>query len=416
MAKARRRKGPTPRSKLAPAPRRGPSRRTAVIVGVLVLAVLAALAAVLLLRGGEEEASSAPPNVGSLADCADAASQADARGCYIDGLAAEVDAAADPAAAVAAIADEVRASGDGFLISNCHGFMHTVGREYATEHGLTLATLMDSLPQTNDAGCAAGFAHGLVTGVAPQIDLSDPEAAAAVCGGSETRYQRYSCVHGFGHAFMRLSNEELPAALALCGKLGDVGADCAQGVYHDYWFAVAGLDSAEAPADAETDPRVLCAEQPDAFVRQCWYRAFIENRPPGAVDQAADLGSLCLELEGLQRESCITAASVVGPADPRAQLVLCSGLRGTDATACIRGIKVQNFLEGDTATYLDLIRRCDVFAGATGRFCNRWLGKVIAVVTDGEFAEEGCPQLEGAAEDACRAGARSYEDPLVTFS
>jgi hypothetical protein len=380
------------------------------------LVAVGAVAAVLVLRGGEEDASSAPSDVAALADCGSAGSEDEARACYIEGLATEVDAADDPAAAVAAIAEEVRASGDGSLISNCHGYMHTVGREYATEHGLTLANLMGSLPQTNDAGCAAGFAHGLVTGVAPQIDLSDPEAAAEVCGESETRYQRYSCVHGFGHAFMRLSNEELPAALALCGKLGDVGADCAQGVYHDYWFAVAGLDSTQTPADPETDPRVLCADQPDDFVRQCWYRAYIENRPPGAVDQAADLGALCLELEGLQRESCITAASVVGPADPRAQIVLCSGLRGSDATACIRGIKVQNFLEGDTATYLDLIRRCDVFTGETGRFCNRWLGKVIAVVTDGAFAEEGCPQLEGAAEDACRAGARSYEEPLVTFS
>jgi len=377
---------------------------------------VAALAAVLLLRGGEDDAAPAARGGDGLAGCAAAPSEEEARACYVDGLAAEVEAAGDPAAAVAAISADVRASGDGFLISNCHGFMHTVGREYATAHGLTLATLMDSLPQTNDAGCAAGFAHGLVTGVAPQIDLSDPRSAAAVCGDTETRYQRYSCVHGFGHAFMRLSNEELPAALALCGRLGDVGADCAQGVYHDYWFAIAGLDSTDAPADAETDPRRLCAEQPDAFVRQCWYRAFIENRPPGAVDQAADLGALCVALEGLQRESCITAASVVGPADPRAQLAMCSGLRGSDATACIRGVKVQNYLEGDTATYLELIRRCDVFPGATGRFCNRWLGKVIAVVTDGAFAEEGCPQLQGAAEDACRAGARSYEEPLVTFS
>jgi hypothetical protein len=366
--------------------------------------------------GGDRAGSTEGTTTAGLDSCADAASESDSRACYIRELAAEVEAASDPAGAVADLGERVRASGNAFLLGNCHGFMHTVGREYAREHGLTLATLMDALPQSNDAGCSAGFAHGLVTGVAPQIDLSDPAAAAAVCGETETRYQRYSCTHGFGHAFMRLSEEEIAPSLALCGRLGPAGADCAQGVYHDYWFAVAGLDSATAPDDAETDPRRLCAEQPEPYVRQCWYRAFIENRPPGAIDQTVDLVQLCSDLDGLQRQGCITAASVIGPPDPRTQMAFCGGLSYADATACLRGVKVQNFLEGDTDTYLDLIRRCDIYPAATGRFCYRWLGKVIAVVTNGEFGEEGCPQLEGAAERACRAGARTMDGPLVTFS
>src|SRR5688572_31597218 len=78
--------------------------------------------------------------------------------------------------------------------------MHTVGREFASEHDVTLASLMTYLPQSNEPGCTAGFAHGLVTGVAPQIDLSRPAESAAVCDETDTRYQRYSCVHGFGHA------------------------------------------------------------------------------------------------------------------------------------------------------------------------------------------------------------------------
>jgi hypothetical protein len=59
--------------------------------------------------------------------------------------------------------------------------MHTVGREFAADHDVTLETLMTYLPQTNEPGCSAGFAHGLVTGVAPEIDLGDPESSAAVC-------------------------------------------------------------------------------------------------------------------------------------------------------------------------------------------------------------------------------------------
>ena len=96
--------------------------------------------------------------------------------------------------------------------------MHTVGRTYARDHGVTLATLMDFLPRTNDPGCSAGFAHGLVTGVAPRTP--QPGAAAAVCAQAATRYQRYSCVHGLGHAFMRINGDRLPPALALCRALG----------------------------------------------------------------------------------------------------------------------------------------------------------------------------------------------------
>src|SRR5262245_28644778 len=150
----------------------------------------------------------------------------------------------DPRPAVERIADSAWHEG-GFLLSSCHGIMHTVGRTYAREQGVTLATLMDYLPRSNDPGCSAGFAHGLVTGVAPLLDPSRPRAAASVCAGAGTRYRRYSCIHGFGHAFMRIYGDRLRPALALCRALGPRSApDCAQGAYHDYWFAVAGADDA----------------------------------------------------------------------------------------------------------------------------------------------------------------------------
>ena len=79
---------------------------------------------------------------------------------------------------------------------------------------------MDYLPQANDPGCSAGFAHGLVTGVAPQIDPVAAARGGGVCADAGTRFQRYSCVHGFGHAFMRLYDDQLEPALELCDALG----------------------------------------------------------------------------------------------------------------------------------------------------------------------------------------------------
>jgi hypothetical protein len=121
---------------------------------------------------------------------------------------------------------------------------------------------------------------------------------------------------------------------------------------------------------------------------------------------------------GLQREGCITAGSVIGPPDPVAQLQICAGLtEPSDASSCVRGTKVQNLLDYPTSAHVDLIRLCPVFVGAPRADCYRWLGKTLAVLTDGRFARVGCPRLGSPrARRLCRAGADSMEGPLVTFS
>ncbi len=394
------------------------TRQTLLVLVVASALVAGAAAAVLAFgTGADERPARAPARTADLLPCRGLTGEA-ANACYADAFLAIVRGQDDPRPVVERIAEQARSRG-GSLLSNCHGIMHTVGRTYAGEAGLTLATLMDRLPRSNDPGCTAGFAHGMVTAVAPDIDPTRPGEAARVCGGAETRYQNYSCIHGFGHAFMRIYGDRLEPALKLCRALGPRAApDCAQGAYHDYWFAVAGADDASLSEPPVTDPRELCGAQPAGFVRPCWYRAYVENRPE-AFDVAApeDLDALCYELTGLQREACITAASVIGPPDPAAQLKLCAGLTDpSDAASCVRGTKVQNLLGSDNEAYVELIERCDLFAGATRAACYRWLGKTIAVLTDGEFAHAGCPRLAAPARRHCRAGASRMGEALVTFS
>jgi len=305
----------------------------------------------------------------------------------------------------------------GFLLANCHGMMHTVAREYVARHHVTLGKLMDYLPRSNDPACAAGFAHGLVTGVAPQIERAGGTAAAAVCGKSSSRMQRYSCIHGFGHAFMRLNKDNLGPSLVMCRALGSSAApDCAQGAYHDYWFAAKGLD--DAPAQPAVSPRELCAAQPREFVRPCWYRAFIESPDPvPPVTAPAGIDALCDGLSGLQRQGCVTGAIMTGPADPRAELAICTGVRSSDALSCIRGTKVTNMLQYDPRIYPILIGDCEHFRGAVQLGCDRWLGKALGVLTDGKFRDTGCPLLSTpAARRACAAGVKEMDGPLVTFS
>ena len=342
----------------------------------------------------------------------------EARSCFAARFQTLVEGREDPRPGVRAISDLAWDEG-GFLLANCHVVMHTVGRTYAREQGVTLATLMDHLPLSNDPGCSAGFAHGLVTGVAPDLNPSRPAESAAVCAKAGTRWQRYSCVHGFGHAFMRLYADELEPALELCTELGAGAApDCAQGAFHDYWLAVEGADGATLRGRPVSDPRRLCAGRPEAFVRACWYRGFLETRPDGfQTETARDLEDLCEDLDGLQREGCIAGASVIGPPDPAAQLELCAGLAAAaDAASCVRGTKVQNLLNEPPGTYERLITGCARFASGARAACYRWLGKALTVVTDGRFAREGCGTLEPAAARACAEGARTIEEPLETFS
>ena len=78
---------------------------------------------------------------------------------------------------------------------------------------------------------------------------------------------------------------------------------------------------------------------------------------------------------------------------------------------------MQNLLSASTDTFVRLIERCDLFAGATRSACYRWLGKTLgrrdATATSPETAARS---LRPTRREACLAGARTMNDALVTFS
>src|ERR671930_1000496 len=264
----------------------------------------------------------------------------------------------DPARELPRI-DRYAHSVGGFLNDNCHILMHPVGRRYARLVHLTLARLRDYLPRSNDPGCSAGFGHGLIMELGPQIVRMGPQGAAAACRRASTRYQRYSCVHGLGHAYMRLFSETVEPAIAACSALGPTdAADCAQGAFHDYWIAVAGLDQTKRSSQTTRSPRKLCGAQHAQFVRACWYRAWLERHPHRIPRSGSALVRLCHGLSGLQQQACVTGGSVIVSPDPFTQLAVCRELRGVDAAACIRGIRVPALLAQPLEIQVRLIRGC----------------------------------------------------------
>jgi hypothetical protein len=349
-----------------------------------------------------------------ICDPGEGSSLARARECYQRRLLAVVSAAGAPAAELPKV-DAAAARDGGFLFDNCHILMHWVGRNYALDHHVTLGTLQRYLPRTNDPGCSAGFAHGLISALGRSINRLDPGSVAAACARSVTRYQTYSCVHGLGHAYMRAYNEELPLALRMCGRLPhrDV-VDCAQGAFHDYWFAASGADSLFPRATAP--PRTLCGRQPARFVRACWYRAFMESPPDRALNTAADLAAACTGLAALQRAGCITGASAVFHSGrPDRQVRGCATLAPADRIPCARGVATQDLMRKPVAAQVRLVGLCDRF-GAQRAGCVSWLAKALNVDTDGAFLTRGCPAVRPADRGACRTGAASWRGPLETFS
>ncbi len=380
------------------------------------------VAALVLSACGASHHPPATPAVGTgvaaavrVCDPGEGSSLARARECYQRRLLALVSAAGAPATELPRVDAAVEREG-GFLADNCHILMHWVGRNYAVEHHVTLGTLQTYLPRTNDPGCSAGFAHGLISALGSSINQLDPESVAAACAGSPTRYQAYSCVHGLGHAYMRAYNEELPLALRMCARLprGDV-VDCAQGAFHDYWFAATGADSL-VPQGQTTSARALCGRQPARFVRACWYRAYMSSPPSRALNTPADLAAVCAGLSPLQRQGCITGASAIfNSGKPDRQVEGCAGLAAPDRVPCARGVATQDLTAKPLRAMVQLVALCDRF-GEQRQGCVAWLAKALNVDTNGRFLAAGCAAVDLKDRPACRAGAASWRGPLETFS
>jgi hypothetical protein len=212
-------------------------------------------------------------------------------------------------------------------------------------------------------------------------------------------------VHGLGHALLRAYHGALGEAVASCRKLrARYAPDCAQGVFHDYWISLRGADGTTRPRRALGSPRVICDGR-FTYVRPCWYRYFLEQAGGLPIRDAADLRRTCRGLDALRRGACISAATLAISGDPFEQMRVCLRLAATDSAACVRGVADQA-LAGRPARQAALIRMCRT------PDCFRWIGRTLAVVTNGGFR---CDALARGAR-ACMQGARQLRGALVTFS
>ena len=362
--------------------------------------MLAALAAALLAGG-----ASAAPAKPWLWQCTQIHNVEVQYRCYTRLLRQDIESSGNPARELPRIDRRVAQVG-GPLEAGCHVLMHQVGREFARDHKVTLSTLQHYIPRSNDPNCSAGFGMGMVMYLGPQILRSGGTAGAAACARLPTRYREYTCIHGLGHALMRAYHGALGEAVAACRKLRPRYApDCAQGVFHDYWISLRGADGTMRPRKLLGSPRAICDGR-FTYVRPCWYRYFLEQAGGVPIRNAADLRRTCRGLNRLERGACISAATLAISGDPFEQMRVCVRMSAFDAAACVRGVADQA-LAGKPGRQLALIRMC------RSNDCYRWIGRTLAVVTDGQFR---CDALAGRGRAACTSGARDLRAALVTFS
>ncbi len=334
--------------------------------------------------------------------------------CYIRLLLLDIDRSGDPATELPKIDARAKATPSS-LYERCHLLMHSVGRQWAREHHLTLEGLQKVVPRSNDPGCSAGFGMGLVMELGPQIIKTGGKSALKTCVKLPTRYRAFTCVHSLGHALMRGYHESLFLAVHACSKLGARYApDCEQGAFHDYWIAVRGADDATSPIHAVLSPRKLCAEYA-RYAVQCWYRYWIEQTPGPEIAGPRDLLRLCRGLAGGQREGCIAGASKDVFDTPAGQLAMCAKLRAADARACVRGVANQAYA-GEPKRELALVGDCRRLPAGAVTACAAWFGRTFNVVENGRFLRDGCPLVAPSLRGACVWGARRWQGPLVTFS
>jgi hypothetical protein len=334
--------------------------------------------------------------------------------CYVRLLRNAIEASGNPAAELPRIDRRVEKLG-GTVEASCHVLMHEVGRDYGRAHHVTLATLQRYVPRSNNPNCSAGFGMGLVMYLGPQIIRSGGASAAQACARLPTRYRAYTCVHGLGHALMRAYHGRLREAVAACRRLRPVYApDCAQGAFHDYWISFRGADGTVPLRGASPSPRVVCDGRL-GYIRPCWYRYFLEKPLMVPIRTPGELVALCRGLRGLQRFGCVSAAALTVSSNPFDQMRLCAGLRGQDGAACVRGVPDQA-LAGQPSAQLRLIRACSRMSTGVRAGCYGWLGRTLAVVTNGSFRERGCNALQPSARRACLSGAKEMNAALVTFS
>ncbi len=188
--------------------------------------------------------------------------------------------------------------------SSCHQLTHDIGHAAAERYG----NVPDAFSRGDDF-CAQGYYHGAMISVAAKIGPDKIlEEADTLCADLR-EHQRYSvyhlsCVHGLGHGFMGILDNDLFESLRACDALSDGREryNCYTGVFMENLMA---HDNPNHPSEhlKADQPLYTCTEVEARYKNPCYLmQTSYALRTQG--NDFAKVFDLCAEVEDDFRPTC----------------------------------------------------------------------------------------------------------------
>lgn len=268
---------------------------------------------------------------------------------------------------------------------SCHAFTHFIGRALYKK----LGNIADAYSQV-DFTCHGGAYHGVLETFLDERkttvdDLSGKELEQ-VCQDSPKKSKKSQdqiateCLHGFGHAFMFITEADLPKSLTYCDKLQlQLQERCWGGAFMENSTSSTNMDHPTKWLKAD-DKFYPCTILDDRYLKQCYfyqanYLLKITGRDYRRVfadcGQLSDLGQhdYCILGAGAQLASVSNEQGVDKAAS------ICQLAQNNDAYVCIEGAVPSLFVRhgGDAPQIFEFCQKNAIFLR---EFCFAKLGNV----------------------------------------
>ncbi len=297
---------------------------------------------------------------------------------------------------------------------SCHAFAHFIGRALYKKTG----SIPDAYSQI-DFTCHGGTFHGVLEAFLDERKTTIEELSGddlqQICSDSPKKSDKNAsqifteCLHGFGHAFMFITDANLPASLAHCDKLDAIYKErCWGGAFMENSTSSTNIDHPTQWLKAD-DKFFPCTILDERYASQCYfyqanYLLKITNRDWKRV--FADCGELtdlkahdyCILGAGAQLASVSNEQGVTTAAN------VCHIAKDNDAFVCIEGAVPSLFARygGDAPQIFEF---CAKVAPFLKEFCFAKLGSVAKTYWqyDQTRLEEACQKAKDY-QNACLDG------------
>ncbi len=156
---------------------------------------------------------------------------------------------------------------DPVVFTNCHELAHQIGHEAIKKYRV-FGNALEYL----DTTCSDGYLHGIMEETFGE-ETADITALTkqmqTLCDGMGGLTKR--CFHGVGHAMMYYTENNLPEALNLCGKLSGITArgKCYEGTYMQNFLT--DSNSHQSQYVDFKNPILPCQTAPEKYKPYCYF-------------------------------------------------------------------------------------------------------------------------------------------------